>query len=37
MGSTTFGNAITAGVAGRAAPQQIEADRGIDGRVSARA
>jgi hypothetical protein len=37
MGSTNFGNAITAGVAGPAPPQQIEADRGTDGRVSTRA
>jgi hypothetical protein len=37
MGSTTFGDAITGDEARPASPQQIETDRGIDGRASARA
>jgi hypothetical protein len=37
MGSTLFGDASAADAARPVAPQQIETDRGIDGRVSARA
>jgi hypothetical protein len=36
MGSTRFGDAIAANVARPAAPQQIETDRGIDGRARGR-
>jgi hypothetical protein len=34
MGSTIFGDALVANGARPAAPQRIETDRGIDGRVS---
>jgi hypothetical protein len=36
MGSTLFGDAKLAGVAGIVLPQQIEINRGIAGRVSGR-
>ncbi len=36
MGSTLFGDAELAGVAGIVLPQQIEINRGIAGRVSGR-
>jgi hypothetical protein len=36
MGSTFFGDAKLAGVAGIVLPQQIEINRGIVGRVSGR-
>jgi hypothetical protein len=35
MGSTLFGDAIAADAVRPAPPQQIETDRGDDGRVSA--
>jgi hypothetical protein len=36
MGSTFFGDTKSAGVAGVVLPQQIEINRGTDGRVSGR-